>query len=87
MKNNHPDLFEKAKTYEKGSTPSGRRYTWAPKESLDELAGREDEILRDYKKTLKQLAAKTPNRPLIQVFDSAHGDYDEEEPPCVICDL
>ena len=87
LKNNHPDLFEKAKTYEKDSTPSGRRYTWAPKESLDELAGREDEILRDYKKTLKQIASKTPNRPLIQVFDTAHGDYDEEEPPCVICDL
>jgi hypothetical protein len=84
---NHPELFEKAKAYEKTSTPTGERYTWAQGESLDELAARREEIKRNYQETLKRLAAKAPNRPLIQVFDSAHAEDDGVEPPCVICDL
>ena len=87
LKNNHPELFEKAKTYEKSSTPTGRRYTWAQGESLDELAGREKQVLEEYKETLKRLAATAPNRPLIQVFDDAHHEEYDGEPPCVICDL
>src|SRR5256885_522461 len=35
---NHPDLFEAAKEYEKVNEESGERYTWNQKESLDELA-------------------------------------------------
>lgn len=87
LKENHPELFEKAKSYEKTSTPSGERYTWAQGESLDELVERREEILKNYKETLKRMAEKTPNRPLIQVFDSAHEEDDGVEPPCVICDL
>lgn len=87
LKENHPDLFEKAKAYEKLSTPTGERYTWAQGESLDELAARKDEILKKYQETLKRIAAKTPNRLLIQVFDSAHSEDDGVEPPCLICDL
>ena len=87
LKDNHPELFEKAKTYEKTSTPSGERYTWAQGESLDELAERRQEILKNYQELLKRLTAKTPNRPLIQVFDSVHEEDNGVEPPCVICDL
>ncbi len=87
LKDNHPELFELAKSYEKTSTPSGERYTWADGESLDELVGRRDEIMKNYKEKLKGLAAKAPNRPLIQVFDSAHDEDDGYDPPCVICDL
>ena len=84
---NHPDLFEKAKAYEKTTTPSGERYTWAQGESLDELLGRKKEIKKNYQVLLDRLAAKTPNRPLLQVFDSAHAEDDGVEPPCVICDI
>ena len=35
LKEEHPDLFEQAKTYEK--TSDGRRYTWAQGRSLEEL--------------------------------------------------
>jgi hypothetical protein len=89
LKNNHPDLFEQAKGYEKESTPTGQRYTWAQGESLEELARpqRQKEILQNYKETLKRLAANAPNRPLIQVFDDAHDEDNDYEPPCVICDL
>jgi len=87
LKENHPELFEQAKRYEKETTPTGHRYTWAPGESLDELARRKPQILKEYGETLKRLAAKAPNRPLIQVFDDAQADTWEGEPPCVICDL
>lgn len=88
LKDNHPDLFEKAKTYEKAVTPSGEPYTWNRNESLDELELRRDKILADYKKYLQREKSKAPNQPLIQVFDSAHDlENDWTEPPCVVCDL
>lgn len=87
LKNNHPDLFEQAKGYEKESTPTGKRYTWVQGESLDQLSKREKEILQNYRETLKRLAARAPNRPLAQVFDDVHQEDADEEPPCVICDL
>jgi len=88
LKDNHPDLFEKAKEYEKTTTPSGNPYTWNRKETLDELELRRDKIVSDHDKYLERERAKAPNKPLIQLFDSAHDmDNDWTEPPCVICDL
>ena len=37
LKEQHPDLFEKAKKYEKNR--NGRRYTWVDGRSLDDIAG------------------------------------------------
>ena len=34
----HPELFEEAKAYEKVDPETGKRYTWAPGESLEEIA-------------------------------------------------
>jgi 3'-phosphoadenosine 5'-phosphosulfate sulfotransferase (PAPS reductase)/FAD synthetase len=34
----HPELFEQAKAYEKIDPETGERYTWAPGESLEEIA-------------------------------------------------
>jgi hypothetical protein len=89
LKENHPELFEKAKAYEKTMTPSGERYTWNQGESLDELTApaRVAQIRRNFKERLKREAAKAPNRPLLQLFDTAQGEWDGEEQPCVICDL
>ena len=90
LKKNHPELYEKAKAYEKTKTPTGGRYTWSPTESLEEMEQpeRQEAILQGYKKYLDREAATAPNRPLIELFDTAHGQEDDaEEPPCVICDL
>lgn len=35
---NHPDLFEKARAYEKTDPATGERYTWSDAEGLDALA-------------------------------------------------
>ena len=37
LRERHPDLFEKAKAYEKFDEETGDRYTWQAKESLEEL--------------------------------------------------
>lgn len=87
LKNRHPDLFEKAKSYEKENTPTGGRYTWSPKESLDELALREDQIISDYQKAERRSAERMPNKPLIDVFHDALEDLDEQGPGCIICEV
>ena len=87
MKNKHPALFEEAKKYEKDTTPSGRRYTWAAKESLSELALREKAILKEYEKAKADSAKKLGNRSLIEVFDDALEELDEQGPGCIVCEL
>lgn len=47
---NHPDLFEKAKAFEKYDSETGERYTWNQGESLDELAQRTGKIIEEYEK-------------------------------------
>ena len=39
---NHPDLFEDAKKYEKYDEKTGKRYTWSQDDSLDFLERRTD---------------------------------------------
>ncbi len=86
LKKEHPDLFELAKSYEKVNPATGDRYTWSQSESLDELSAREQEILRNYKETMKRQKASAPNRPLIQLFEEAHDEEDDEQ-GCLICHL
>jgi len=87
LKNKHPDLFEAAKKYEKESTPTGRRYTWSPKESLDEIAARESQIVKEYEKVQAQSAKKLGNKSLIEIFDESMEELDEQGPGCIVCDL
>jgi len=86
---NHPDLFELAKGYEKESTPSGERYTWAQKESLEELAqpARQKQIKAAYATALERTASSQSKLTLVQVFDDAHDDLEETEDSCLMCSL
>lgn len=79
---NHPDLFEKAKQYEKFNKETGKRYTWTQRESLEELIARASDIkraseLRNSKKKAKNLLEAV----LMQEED------DPEEQACIICSL
>jgi len=84
LKERHPDLFELAKTYEKFDDGTGERYTWSERESLTELEGREEEIMANYRKALERQKAAVPNRPLIELFDVAQ-DQEDDEQGCLIC--
>lgn len=84
LKERHPDLFELSKTYEKTNEATGERYTWAPGESLVELEEREEEIMTNYRKALARQKVSAPNRPLIELFDVAQDEEDDEQ-GCTIC--
>lgn len=77
----HPDLYEKAKAYEKTNAETGERYTWQSGESLEELARPE---------RLAQIRSKSSNQPprdatLANLF--ANDDDDQDERACLICEL
>ena len=44
LQENHPELFEAAKAYEKTDEKTGKRYTWTNGESLDEVFARKEDI-------------------------------------------
>ena len=85
---NHPDLFELAKGYEKFNEDTGERFTWSQSESLVELseAERITQIKENYGKAMERKKVSQPNRPLLEIFGSVLDDEDDEE-PCLICNL
>ena len=85
---NHPDLFELAKSYEKFNDETGERYTWSQSESLAELSDAEriEQIKASYSKAMTRKKASQPNRTLLEILGDTLDDEDDEE-PCLICDL
>jgi len=84
---NHPDLFEKAKAYEKFDPITGKRYTWNQDESLDELSRPERiaEIKAEYeKRKYRQAKAFRGNQKLRDLW---MADDIEKEILCPICHL
>lgn len=75
----HPDLFEKAKEYEKLNEQTGERYTWQQRESLDELA-RPERLLQIRKK----VPPAAQDAALVSVL--SHDDEDDES-ACAICTI
>ena len=75
LKEHHPDLYEKAKKYEKDG------YTWRKDMSLSELEAAADEI-----NAKKNNQSKGKSNLLVNVLDD---DVDENniEKPCLICHL
>ena len=95
----HPDLFELAKGYEKFNEETGERFTWSQGESLEELSDPEriaeikantEKAIADKKKAIADKKMTKPNQTLMQILTPAeiltevHDDEDDEE-PCLIC--
>lgn len=83
---NHPDLYEKAKKYEKFNTATGERYTWSPKESLNELQDpkRIAEIKDEHRRREEVVVTRfKANQTLQQVF----LDSNEADQGCLVCHL
>jgi 3'-phosphoadenosine 5'-phosphosulfate sulfotransferase (PAPS reductase)/FAD synthetase len=86
---NHPDLFDKAKEYEKFNPETGERYTWIEGESLDELAlpERVKQIKENYEiRKLREAKAFKGNQKLKDLW-ACDGFNDEDEIACNICHL
>jgi hypothetical protein len=75
---NHPDLFEKAKEYEKVESTTGKRFTWVQGVSLDELLSKKDEIKRNSSASWKVDDAS---------WQDKLRDADEDDSACLICTL
>ena len=82
----HPDLFELAKAYEKFNPETGERFTWSQGESLEELSQPERiaQIKANAEKAIASKKTAKPNRRLIEILTDVHEDEDDEE-PCLIC--
>jgi len=82
----HPDLFEKAKEYEKIDPETGDRYTWNQRESLDELSepDRIAEIRERHENALRTKKVRRSNVPLIEVLNDVLDDESDDQ-PCHFC--
>lgn len=92
LKETHPDLFEKAKEYEKVYEQSGNLFTWSNGEPLAELERphRVIAIKTEYEVRRKREAARRKNLPLSEVFKEIHGfkePPEDEDQACLICTL
>lgn len=86
LKERHPDLFEKAKQYEKNDEERGVRFTWSSSESLEELSRPERVAEIKQKQTLAMSKRKrnAGSQRLHQIFADILDEEDDEQ-PCVIC--
>ena len=83
LKEKHPDLFEKAKQYEK--TEEG--YTWVKRESLEELSQPERmaQIKAEEAKRKARAATKKKPKTLAEALTGEMEDVDDQG--CLICHL
>ncbi|HEV2293565.1 MAG TPA: phosphoadenosine phosphosulfate reductase family protein [Tepidisphaeraceae bacterium] len=82
---NHPELFEESKKYEKTNAETGERYTWSERESLEELCHPERvaEIKRRQIASLEGQKKTKPNRPLLEIL--GQDSDDDDDLPCSFC--
>lgn len=76
LKDNHPELFERAKKYEKPDEETGVRYTWSSVGTLDELISRPDRAAS--KSTIKK------SKRLMDIVDDIEDDSNRG---CLQCTL
>lgn len=82
---NHPDLFEQAKAYERDDPVTGGRYTWVERESLAELSRPERiaEIKAEHARRMAEAQRWQANRYLCDLF----AEHEDGERACLICEL
>ena len=75
---NHPDLFERAKQYEKVNAETGKLFTWVKGMTLEEILKQKDEIK-------KRVMGQLGNSALTWQNQVMHEDQDD--PACLVCTL
>lgn len=87
LREQHPDLFERAKQYEEPNK-HGVVFFWSGDESLSQLERPEriEQIKKNHAIARERAKQKAPNKPLIQVLGGADPE-DEEIESCLICHL
>lgn len=85
---NHPDLYEKAKAFEKLGDEKITKFTWTEGESLEELAnpGRISQIKENHEKAMLREKKARPNRPLVEILSEVL-DEENDDMACNICHI
>lgn len=78
----HPELFKEAQAYEKIDPETGKRYTWAQSESLEELS--RPERLVQIRSRSGSLDKERHTANLLQIL-AEDEELDDEDRPCAIC--
>jgi len=86
LKNFHPELFEKAKAFEKFDPETGERYTWNQGETLNELAQRAEAIMEEHAKRKEREANAFKGHQKLKDIWSYDSD-DGDNLSCNICHL
>ncbi len=97
LKEQHPDLYEEAKGYEKFDAEKGERFTWSATESLVELESPERmaEIISEQEMRRARLASRVTSPALWDNVDQAADwanldalrDAESDEAGCNICHI
>lgn len=92
LKETHPDLYDKAKAYEKPYEKTGNFFTWSQGESLTdmELPARVEQIKREHVIRIERKTARKENATLREVFaeaDRADEPDEDDEQGCIVCSL
>jgi 3'-phosphoadenosine 5'-phosphosulfate sulfotransferase (PAPS reductase)/FAD synthetase len=82
LKENHPDLFEAAKEYERVDSQTGTRYTWSERESLIDLEVPERVAEIKAKQLKSRPNSKTKSTRLLNILDQ---NDDDDVLPCSFC--
>ena len=85
LREQHPEAFEEAKSYEKSAVEHGSPFTWSQGESLEELESpiRIEQIQREHDKRLARIRKRTEPNPLRP--DSEPLDIDDLYGQAKVC--
>lgn len=92
LKETHPDLYDKAKAYEKPYEKTGNFFTWSQGESLVEMEqpARVEQIKREHVIRIERKVARKENATLKEVFaeaDSGEQPEEDDDRGCLVCQL
>lgn len=92
LKETHPDLYDKAKAYEKPYEKTGNFFTWSQGESLVEMEqpARVEQIKREHVIRIERKVARKENATLKEVFaeaDSGEQPEADDDQGCLVCQL
>lgn len=86
LRENHAELYQLAKSYEKLDPSTGERFTWNQRESLSDLEqpDRVAQIKLQHEERMRRATSRQPNQPLVEVLADAYDGEDDDQ-PCFFC--
>lgn len=88
LKERHPDLYEKAKAFEKEGPSGEPGYTWSQGESLNDMERPERiaEIKARHEIAMRREQQRAKSKRLMDILEDVLDD-ENDEAPCMVCTL